>query len=367
MSPSYTIAMMGDIMLDRTIGDRFREEPEAFELAEIRRLLEPYDIVFANLENPVAFGGERHPIQDPNVCFRAHPDTLDVLARLGVNVVSLGNNHMLDYGPGALAETLEHLDDRGIRRAGAGRDLEEANRPVEMEVKGRPVAMFSHVFLFSASTERAGRRSAGVSDYRIGPLLRRIREYTARGFDVHVSVHWGIEYQFYPLDYQVGWARRMIDAGATLVIGHGPHYPQGFEDYRDGRIIYSLGNFFFDEPHKFANRSFIYTVEIGRGGVGPGVAHPVHLERGVPRLVHGRPKERIQGLLDALTRRYPVRSRAERRRIDALWFSDLVWRIQSMRSTKFLRLIPLSFFLRLGFKNYLRKLLPQRFKRWVRV
>ena len=84
--------------------------------------------------------------------------------------------------------------------------------------------------------------------------------------------HWGYEYSFYPLPYQMRSARQMIDAGASVILGHGPHYPQGIERYRDGRIVYSLGNFIFDEPHKYANRSFVFGVEIDGSGSGAAAA-----------------------------------------------------------------------------------------------
>lgn len=362
----YSLAAVGDIMLDRTIGQRFAQSPDLFRFDDIAELLAPYDIVFANLENPVARSGSPHPRQDPNVCFRAHPDTLRVLENLGVNAVSVGNNHLLDYGPEALGETLDLLTSRNIAWAGAGRTYEEANRPLELEVRGHRVAIFSHCFVLSASTERATRSKPGVADYKIGGLLTRIAAYRSRGYDVHVSVHWGIEYEFFPISYQVDWARRMIDAGATLIIGHGPHYPQGFENYGKGRIIYSLGNFIFDEPLKFTKRSFIYCTEVGPEGLGTGRVYPVHADDGLPKLVEGRQRERLLGLLEALSRRYEAMTKRDRQRIDNIWFRDMVRRTQTMGSLKFFRLPPPSFFWRLGPRNYMRKLLPARWKTWIR-
>ena len=353
--PGYSIAALGDIMLDRTIGARFKEDPEAFRFPEIAKILEPYDIVFANLENPVALGGSPHPVQNPDVCFRAHPESLQVLENLGVCAVSVGNNHLLDYGAEALTETLDHLTARGIAWSGAGRSYAEANRPLELEVRGHKVAIFSHCFVLSASTERATKTKPGVADHKIGRLLKGIRSFRARGYDVHVSVHWGIEYVFFPISYQVRWARKMIDAGAALIIGHGPHYPQGFEEYRGGRIIYSLGNFIFDEPQKFSQRSFIYGTRIEPSGLAGNEIYPVHAVDGLPRVVHGRDRQRLIGLLDALSRRYRKMTRKEWQKVNNIWFQDMVWRTLTMRSFKFFRLPPPSFFLRLGLKNYLRK------------
>lgn len=356
----YSLAAVGDVMLDRSIGRGFAERPGDFLFPDIAELLKSHDIVFANLENPVALSGTRHPRQDPNVCFRAHPDTLRVLENLGVTAVSIGNNHLLDYGPEALVETQRHLDDAGILWAGAGREYAEANRPLELEVRGQKVAIFARCFVHSASTRPATRTRPGVADYRVDGLLRDIRAYRAKGYDVLVSAHWGIEYSFYPIPYQMRWARQMIDAGARLVLGHGPHYPQGFEDYRGGRIVYSLGNFIFDEPMKFTKRSFVFGTRLGPGGIGPTLVHPVHAQDGLPRLVAGRSAARMRSLLEAMSRRYQTMTRSDWRRVDNDWFRDMVWRTRTMGSARFFRLAPPSFFLGLGLKNYARKVLPGR-------
>ena len=105
----FRLAAVGDVMLARGVGRHFVEAPGDFTMDDVREVLRPYDVVCANLENPVAEGGSPDPLQDPNVTFRAHPETLNVLKTLGVGVVSLGNNHMLDYGESALAETLERV------------------------------------------------------------------------------------------------------------------------------------------------------------------------------------------------------------------------------------------------------------------
>src|SRR5688500_10447852 len=96
--PIYKLAAMGDVMLDRAVGEHFRRAPEDYVFRELAGILDCYDLVFANLENPVGVGGIPHPTQNRNVTFRCHPRTLGALKNLGISVVSLGNNHMLDYG-----------------------------------------------------------------------------------------------------------------------------------------------------------------------------------------------------------------------------------------------------------------------------
>jgi poly-gamma-glutamate capsule biosynthesis protein CapA/YwtB (metallophosphatase superfamily) len=164
------IAAMGDTMLGRRVGERFRVRPADFAMPAIAEFLRAHDIVFLNLECPVSANGRPDPIQRPNVTFRAEPATLQILKDLGTTVVSLGNNHMLDYGPEALCDTLQHLDDAGIRHVGAGRNYQEANKPLCLEFGRTRIAFLSHVFIYSASTRMATQQDAGVSDHRIGAL-----------------------------------------------------------------------------------------------------------------------------------------------------------------------------------------------------
>jgi poly-gamma-glutamate capsule biosynthesis protein CapA/YwtB (metallophosphatase superfamily) len=356
--PIYKLAAVGDVMLDREVGRHFRRAPEDYSLPELAEVMGRYDLVFANLENPVGIRGTPDPVQRPHITFRCHPDTLQVLRSLRVSVVSLGNNHMLDYGGEALAETLEHLDANGIRHVGAGRNYREANEPLLLEINGKKVAILSYVFIYSASTAMATRTRPGVSDHRIRKILPRIRDLARQGYQVLVSLHWGLEYSFFPIPYQMAQARRMIDSGASLIIGHGPHYPQGIESYGGGKIIYSLGNFIFDEPFKFANRSFVYGV-----GVGPGnqltdeVLHPVHIREQVPIIVQGAEKRNIERLVARLSQLYVSKSKRFWQDQNAMYFGDIVYRALLTKSWKYVRLPPPSFYWGVGLRNYARKLL----------
>jgi poly-gamma-glutamate synthesis protein (capsule biosynthesis protein) len=350
------IAAMGDVMLARDVGEHFEQVPGDFAMKEIGDLLAPADLVLANLENPVSEIGIPHQIQHPHVTFCAKPQTLAVLKNIGVDAVSLGNNHMLDYGGEALAATLRNLDELEIGHVGAGRCYTEANRPLEIDCGGHRVAVLSHSFVYSASTLRAGKNSPGVSDHRIKKILRRIRTSRKNGQTVIVSLHWGIEYCFYPVPYQMDYARQMIDAGAHLVVGHGPHYPQGVETYRNGLILYSLGNFVFDEPFRFANQSYIAMVDLDpKGGVAGFDLHPFDLKSHVPQLTQGEQKKRQIALIDRLTALYREKDTEFWRHINRRFLGDILWRVRSMKSTKFLFLHPMAFYLDLGLRPMLRK------------
>ena len=351
------LAAMGDVMLARGVGRHFREDPEDFALDEVRGVLNSYDLVMLNLENPVGTKGTPHAIQDPNVTFCCHPESLRILKNLNTTIVTLGNNHMLDYGDTALCETLQHLDAQNILHIGAGRNYAEANRPLLIEKNGRKLAFLSHVFIYSASTRMATRNRPGVAEYRISKILRKIRQLSQQGYRVIVSVHWGHEYSFYPIPYQMRQARAMIDNGALLVVGHGPHYPQGIENYRNGKILYSLGNFIFDEPHTYANRSFIYGVEIGSGHrLEKEKIYPIQIENHIPVILNGAKKSSLDNLINNFSAIYRRKDKDFWKNISNKYFTDIVRRVVSMKSFKFICLPPVSFYTSIGCKNYLRKM-----------
>jgi len=356
---AYRLAAIGDVMLAREVGRHIEAAPHEFALTDVRGLLRSFDLVCLNLESPVATGGRPDPTQDPHVTFRAHPDALQVVRNLGATMVALGNNHVLDYGEAALSETIEHLDEAGLRHAGAGRNYAEANRPLLMDCGGRQIAFLSYCFIYSANTRMATRTRGGVSDHRLHTIVPRIRELARSGRDVIVSCHWGYEYCLYPLPYQMRIARRLVDAGARLVLGHGPHYPQGIEDYGGGKIVYSLGNFIFDEPHKFSNRSFVYGVEIDRSGrPRTDEIHPVHLRGHVPYMVEGAERGRLERLIANLGARYAEKDRRFWHDLSVKYFTEICGRVARTGSVKYLFVPTPSFYMDVGPAVLLRKLRP---------
>ncbi len=148
----------------------------------------------------------------------------------------------------------------------------------------------------------------------------------------------------------------MIDVGALLILGHGPHYPQGIENYKAGQIVYSLGNFIFDEPYRFANRSFVFGVGVTETNeLTNRQVHPVHINNHVPCLVQGRERACLEGLVTGLDRTYLRKSKAFWKQINNSYFSDIVGRVMWTKSLKFVLLPPMSFYLHIGLKNLLRK------------
>lgn len=360
---SFKIAALGDIMLDRDVGQHYFSKPDDFRFEQLESILCDQDLVIANLENPVGLRGSPHPKQDPHVAFRCHPETLQILKNLNIDVVTLANNHLLDYGSQTLMDTLLYLDAVDIKHLGAGKDYSQANAPVLQQINGINVAILSSVMIYSASTQRATKSSPGVADYAIGPLLKVITQLKAKGYVVIVTIHWGIEYCFYPIPYQRSQAMQMIDVGASLIIGHGPHYPQGIEDYRNGKIVHSLGNFIFDEPYPNSKRTFIFSATVDASGIIEEYQiYPLRIENHVPVIDEDGMLGRTAIIVTNLGKIYQRKSAIFWKKINSRWFSDIVSRISSMGSVKFALLPPVSFYFDIGIGNYRKKLRIQNLK-----
>ncbi|MGI9424195.1 MAG: CapA family protein [Hyphomicrobiaceae bacterium] len=354
--PSVTIGFLGDIMLARGVEAHYLERPHDFAMQDIRSCLADCDHVHANLETPVSRIGTAHPKQDPNVCFCADPRTLGVLNNLRVSSVSLANNHVLDYGPDALTQTQSVLDQAEIARLGAGSDWNEANSPLICKIGPLKVAIVASNFTFSASTRRAKARSPGAADHRLGKLEAAVRSLQDQVDLIIVSVHWGLEYSFYPLPYIQRAARRLVDSGAQLVIGHGPHYVQPIERYGAGCIAYSLGNFVFDEPFPFANVSYVLKIRLRKDKIEDVAICPVEIENHVPRLVQNCRTRRIKAFVAHGASRFSRKSRRFWQDLSNTYLRVMLSRALKTQSFKYLTANPLGFYRDIGIRNYLAKL-----------
>ncbi len=235
----YTILAAGDILLDNEIKKVVRLRGKDYPLEGIRDFLSSYDVVFANLETPITTRGR--PVSDKPYVFAVSPAVAGILNSVKLDIVSIANNHLMDYGVEGMEDTIDYLDRWNIRYAGAGNNIAEARKPA--------VARFSETTLyFLAYCERppkeffADTTKPGTSPFILENIVEDIRTYKTESSLVFVSLHWGIEQTSKPQSGQVYYARRIIDAGADAVIGHHPHWPQSIEIYRRKPILYSLGN-----------------------------------------------------------------------------------------------------------------------------
>ena len=241
------LGLAGDTMLGRGVAAHLdTNPPESLFSAEVVAAARRADLVVANLECCVSERGAPWPDPRKPFFFRAPPVALEALTLLGVDCVSLANNHVLDFGYDALLDTFEHLETAGIRSVGAGRNLEEARRPVVLEANGfrvGVVAFSDHPRDFAATTDRPG---IAFVDLRRESIPRwvvdAIRSTASEADAVLVTPHWGPNMTREPVPEARAAARALVDAGATLVAGHSAHVFHRVE----GRVLYDLGDFLDD-------------------------------------------------------------------------------------------------------------------------
>ena len=210
----------------------------------IREEIAASDIFMVNQEFPFTERGTA--AADKQFTFRLPPERMQVMNDMGIDIVTLANNHILDFGPEGLLDSMDALDEAAILHVGGGKDLEQAKRPEFIEVKGRTIGFLGTSRVYMDAGWAAGPDHPGVfSTYDSRQAVEAIREARELCDYLVVYVHWGVERETTPKEYQRVMGREYIDAGADLVIGSHPHVLQSVEYYEGKPIVYSLGNFVF--------------------------------------------------------------------------------------------------------------------------
>jgi len=250
-----------------------RDHPESiFDLAN--PFFPEAGLKFFQLE--VVYSKRGVPSPEPHIP-RAHPRNISALKALGFGVASFASNHTADFGEEGVLDTLRHLRRNGIKPAGAGKNLDEAHKPVFVEHNGNRVAFLAYCSIlprdFWATSNRAGccplkiatlyesqlpshpgnvprvRTFPDAQDLRL--MLEDVRQAKSAADVVAVSFHAGVHTPPHVLpEYQVEIARMMIDAGADVILGTGVHQLKPIEVYKGKVIFHSLGNFAFDLGRK---------------------------------------------------------------------------------------------------------------------
>ncbi len=246
--PSYNILFLGDIIQGRTVHTRMVAHHD-FQLPF--RAVAPFtaaaDLTLADNECDYSDTIPNPVDRDPQTfSFITKTAAVDGLTLAGIHAVSLANNHSMNTGRQGLLDTIDALDARGIRHTGAGKDLATAREPVVLSVKGVRIAMLGYNGV-SANADGATDRSAGTVPLDMDILAEDMARAKDRADVVIPFFHWSVEYTSVPTAEQVQFAHAAIDLGAAAVIGSHPHWVQATEIYRGKQIIYSLGNFVFDQ------------------------------------------------------------------------------------------------------------------------
>lgn len=251
-SYDFTVCFAGDINLDENwCTTQYLNQCEN----GIRDCIDEKFIEFMQnadvmcLNNEFTYSDRGTPMSGKAYTFRANPERVEILKELGVDVVKLANNHVYDYGKDALLDTFSVLEEAGIDYMGAGRNLEEAMTPVYMEIDGKTVAFVAASRAEkNKMTPQATEEKPGILRCYDTELFKQvISEADANADFVLAYVHWGTEYSYELEDVQLTTGKEYLDAGADVIIGAHSHCLQGMEYYDGKPIIYSLGNYWFNE------------------------------------------------------------------------------------------------------------------------
>ncbi|MBQ1597486.1 MAG: CapA family protein [Lachnospiraceae bacterium] len=242
-----TVAFTGDVLLSDYVVNNYKEKGlDGVVTKDLRKILKGYDILTINNEFPYSTRGVK--AADKQYTFRADPSYAKTITKkIGVDVATLANNHVLDYGKDALTDTFTALGDAKIPYTGAGESREEAKGLVTVKKNGKTFGFLAASRVIPLASWDIRNSQPGVfTCYDPSDLIEEIKKDKEKVDYLFVSVHWGQEHVTTLRDYETPMAHKILDAGADAVIGAHPHVLQKMEFYNGKPVFYSLGNFIFN-------------------------------------------------------------------------------------------------------------------------
>ena len=240
-----TFCFVGDVFLSKKPQAAYDEKGISGIIDDgFLKILNGSDFNIANLECSITDDTEN--AEDKTFTFALPTKYIEPIKEIGINLFTLANNHILDYGVAALENTIKVLKENDISYIGAGKNIQEAKRAYIKEIEGKRYAFLAASSVLPADSWKATDEDAGVfNGYDIKELCDEIKEVKPYVDKVIVYMHWGRELETVSNTWQKQYARRIVDAGADLVMGSHPHIVQEIESYKNVPIVYSLGNFIY--------------------------------------------------------------------------------------------------------------------------
>lgn len=269
------------------------------------------DILFGNLETVLSDKGKK---VEKAVLLYTFPKKVEYLKDARFDILNVANNHIMDLGPEGFTETLEVLNQSDLKFIGAGN--RKFNQPyIIIERKGIKFGFLGYCeYGFKNCKEDLFINKVDEND-----ITKQIKNLKLKFDIIIISLHWGNENVFYPSLAQIKLARNLIDAGAILVLGHHPHVVQGIERYKNGLIVYSLGNFQFVTDGEKNKKSIILSIEISKNGVEDYKIIPVKInEDFIPYILNKQKTQEMLSFIDKIS--LPI---IEERVNEKWWFEEI--------------------------------------------
>ncbi|WP_432661984.1 CapA family protein [Wukongibacter baidiensis] len=303
------LTAVGDIMVGRRVGRILHEKGIDLAYKNLKETFNSSDILFGNLESPISNRGRKLP--GKGICLRAKPEMAQVLKNSGFDIVSLANNHILDYDSEALLDTFKILKENDIAYIGAGRNIEEARKPYVMKLKGKTFAFlgydeFAYIYYSSSYKRRfvATDNLSGTAPLKLDSIIEDVKKIREKVDYVVVSLHWGTEESNNINSTQKEIAHKLIENGVDIILGHHPHVIQPIEIYKGRPIIYSMGNYIFDQNDENNKQGMALEVLIEYGEIREVHALPIYiLNKSEPIIAHGKKGDFIKNKIIEISKR----------------------------------------------------------------
>lgn len=284
-APRLSLAAVGDICLGDSLislgfGTRSLAATKAPEylFESVQSLLDGCDLRFGNLESVLSDIGLDASCPTTRY-LRGSPESIDVLTMAGFDVLNVANNHMLQYGADAFQETVSLIEEAGIMALGLRGAGGLHSRPVVLERCGTSVGFLGYSYEWEQYHPEESLYAVGCDEHIAGDVAKLRPQVDS----LVVSLHWGLEYMIYPSSDMIRLARRLLDLGVDVVLGHHPHVPMGQESRGRGNVVYSLGNFVFDKtwwPPSLRTLVSIHELDPNRTGPPPLRRVPARISSG---------------------------------------------------------------------------------------
>jgi gamma-polyglutamate biosynthesis protein CapA len=298
---ALTIAAVGDISLGDhpvCVGHGMRKTIASHGVdlfSDVREYWANADIVTGNLETVASDVGLK-PGKLASFEMRGEPSALATLKEAGFNLLTVANNHALQHGTAAFDDTVATLKKVGIDPIGLDDELSKKTIPYVFEKSGKRNAFLG----YSIRPEEWSKNDIPYSHREsVDSIISEVEGFRKEvDGAIIVSMHWGLEYLDYPGPEQIELGRNLVDAGADVVIGHHPHVLQPFEHYKNGLIIYSLGNFLFDLWHPETKPTVVALITVSPGCAPEVDFNPVYIDNGFfPRKANQEQSSDVRSLL----------------------------------------------------------------------
>ncbi len=282
---NMSISFTGDVMLGPRVGTALAAGQNVF--ADLKPMFEKSDLVVVNLEAPFTNSNQNWKQVIP---FKANPQFAHYLKDNSIDVATLANNHIMDYGPTGLHDTITALKENNVSYVGAGENIDEASQPFYYKVNNVTIAILSFydntTFPFDPTTQvqAATDSRPGYAPMNWDLIKKSIATARNNSDLVVVCFHYGVEYSLWHDERQEEFSRKSIDEGADLIIGNHPHVTQEIEMYKGKLIFYSLGNTVFYDLTAGSPNNIIVEYKV-TNGTAQAIIHPILVYNYAPHIM----------------------------------------------------------------------------------